>query len=90
MLSVELTVAFKASDLSKTKGTVNNSSELFADKALVLKIVKSVVTELSFTSNDIDGVFDVLFVTLRDFIIIVSLEPDVSKVVSDDDDKLFP
>ena len=49
----------------------------------MFKIVNSVLLcELSNTSIDIVGVLAVLLVTLIDLIIIVSLEPDVNKVVS--------
>ena len=69
ILSVELIVALSTSDFSSTKGTLKNSSELFAVSAFVLKIVNSVLAELSNTSIETVGVLLVLFVTLMDFII---------------------
>ena len=80
--SVELAVAFKLSDFSNTKGTVNNSTEVFADKDCVFNIVNSVDVELSKTSKDNVGVLEVLLVTLIDLIIIVSLLADAISEVS--------
>ena len=80
--SVALIVAFKASDGSKTKGTVKISTAVLADKVCVLKIVYSALAELSDTSIEIVGVLEVLLVTLIDLIIIVSVDAAVSNAVS--------
>ena len=45
-------------------------------------MVNSALAELSKTSKERVGVFDVLFVTSIDLIIIVSSDPAVSKAVS--------
>ena len=77
-----LTVAFKASDASKTKGTVKISTAVLAARVCVLSIVYSVLAELSETSNDKVGVLLVLLVALIDFIIKVSSEAAVNNAVS--------
>jgi hypothetical protein len=80
--SVELIVAFKASEASKTIGTFINSIPVFAESVCVLSIVYSALAELSDTSKDIVGVLEVLLVTLIDRIIIVSSDAAVNKAVS--------
>jgi hypothetical protein len=45
-------------------------------------MVNSALAELSNTSKESVGVFDVLFVAIIDLIIIVSSDPAVSKAVS--------
>jgi hypothetical protein len=80
--SVALIVAFKASDGSKTKGTVNISTDVLAANVCVLSIVYSALAELSETSNDKVGVLAVLLVTLIDFIIKVSVDAAVNNAVS--------
>tara|TARA_R100001460_G_scaffold98552_1_gene141454 strand:- start:246 stop:539 length:294 start_codon:yes stop_codon:yes gene_type:complete len=85
-----LTVAFKISEDSNTKGIVNISTDELAVSDCVFSIVASTLLELSNTSKDIVGVLPVLFVTLIDLIIIVSLVPAVRIDVSVCVDKLTP
>ena len=76
-------VALTASDDSKTKGDpVKTSPEVLASKVCVFNMVNSALAELSNTSKESVGVFDVLFVTSIDLIIIVSSDPAVNKAVS--------
>ena len=61
---------------------MNTSPEVLADNVCVFNIVYSALAELSDISKDYVGVFDVLFVTSIDLIIIVSSDAAVSKAVS--------
>ena len=61
---------------------MNTSPEVLADNVCVFNMVNSALAELSNTSKERVGVFDVLFVAIIDLIIIVSSDPAVSKAVS--------
>ena len=89
-LSLVLTVAFKTSEDSNIKGIVNISTDESAVSDCVFNMVASTLLELSNTLKDIVGVLPVLFVTLIDLIIIVSLAPAVRIDVSACVDKLTP
>ena len=85
-----LTVAFKTSEDSNIKGIVNISTDESAVSDCVFNMVASTLLELSNTFKDIDGVLPVLFVTLIDLIIIVSLAAVVKIDVFVCVDKLTP